>query len=532
MSELDLWSRFQKYFCHVPQLGLSVDISRMRFEDSLMSQMREPMERALAAMERLEAGEKVNRDEDRMVGHYWLRDAGRAPDSDIRHDIERTNQAVRLFADEVQSGVIHPPKSDMFGVLLCIGIGGSSLGPQLLADALGGLDDMMLVRFLDNTDPDGMSRTIGEIEDSLDQTLTIVTSKSGTTAETRNGMLEVAAAYHRQELSFARHAVAITQEGSELHKQAANEHWLATFPMWEWVGGRTSITSAAGLLPAALLGFDVDAFLEGARLCDHATREKDIMKNPAALLALMWHYAGNGRGDRNMIVLPYADRLALLGRYLQQLVMESLGKERDRPGNVVRQGLTVLGNKGSTDQHSFVQQLREGRNDFFVNFVEVLSRPTGETQSRSSLSSDYLHGFLHGTRAALTQNERESLTLTIERLDARSLGALIALYERAVGLYAELIDVNAYNQPGVEAGKKAATAILALQQIVLDHLAHLRGASKTAEEVAQAIGQREKAEDVFHILRRLAAQKDFGVHVELTRNLFDSSFSIKESKPA
>ena len=248
------------------------------------------------------------------------------------------------------------------------------------------------------------------------------------------------------------------------------------------------------------------------------------MKNPAALLALMWYYAGNGRGDRNMVVLPYADRLSLLGRYLQQLVMESIGKERDRKGNVVHQGLTVLGNKGSTDQHSFVQQLREGRNDFFVTFIEVLAEPDRPERSPRLPTGDFLHGFLHGTRSALTDNGRESMTLTVDRLNAVRLGSIIALFERAVGLYAELIDINAYHQPGVEAGKKAAKSLLALQDRVLDHLAGSRGTPQTASEIAEAIGEPDQTEDVFHILRRLAAIHLHGIRREEGLDFFHARF--------
>ena len=130
------------------------------------------------------------------------------------------------------------------------------------------------------------------------------------------------------------------------------------------------------------------------------------------LLALMWHYAGNGRGEKDMVVLPYKDRLMLFSRYLQQLVMESLGKEKDLAGNVVRQGIAVYGNKGSTDQHAYVQQLREGVLNFFVTFIEVRedrSTPRFEVEEGVT-SGDYLQGFLRGTRTALFENGRESIT--------------------------------------------------------------------------------------------------------------------------
>ena len=191
---------------------------------------------------------------------------------------------------------------------------------------------------------------------------------------------------------------------------------------------------------------------------DVLTRCDDVSANPAALMALMWHHATDGCGAKDLVAIPYKDRLALLAKYLQQLVMESLGKETDLTGNTVYQGLTVYGNKGSTDQHAYVQQLRAGVHNFFVTFIGVQRDRTGESApvEPDVTSGDYLHGFLLGTRAALHEKGRESMTLLLDELTPRSLGALVALYERTVGLYASLINVNAYHQPGVEAGKQAA----------------------------------------------------------------------------
>ena len=192
-------------------------------------------------------------------------------------------------------------------------------------------------------------------------------------------------------------------------------------------------------------------------------------KNPAALLAAAWHLAGDGKGARNMVLLPYKDRLALTSRYLQQLVMESLGKRDNLAGERVHQGLTVYGNKGSTDQHAYVQQLLDGPDDFFVTFLEVLTDREGPSLEVEPgvTSGDYLVGFLHGTRRALAERGRGSLTITFDAMDARRMGALIALYERAVGIYANLVGINAYHQPGVESGKRAAADVLALQAKLL-----------------------------------------------------------------
>jgi glucose-6-phosphate isomerase len=276
--------------------------------------------------------------------------------------------------------------------------------------------------------------------------------------------------------------------------------------MQDWVGGRTSELSAVGLLPAALQGIDIQGMLDGAKIMDEATRVTDLRQNPAALLAIAWYYAGDGQGKKDMVVLPYKDSLLLFSRYLQQLVMESLGKERDLDGNIVHQGIAVYGNKGSTDQHAYVQQLREGVPNFFATLIEVLEDRQGASLELEPgvTSGDYLSGFLQGTRQALFENQRDSITLTIAQVNPTTVGALIALYERAVSFYASLVNVNAYHQPGVEAGKKAAASILDLQKSVLAVLQSQTGAIAIEELAAQAQAT-DQVETIYKIVRHLAA---------------------------
>jgi glucose-6-phosphate isomerase len=275
--------------------------------------------------------------------------------------------------------------------------------------------------------------------------------------------------------------------------------------MWDWVGGRTSELAAVGLLPAALQGFDIEAMLAGAAAMDAVTRKPITRENPAALLSLMWHFATGGRGEKDMVVLPYKDRLLLFSRYLQQLVMESLGKEHDLEGRVVNQGIAVYGNKGSTDQHAYVQQLREGVKNFFVTFIEVMKDSAGKAQEVEPgiTSGDYLHGFLLGTRDALSEKDRASITLTLPDVSARTVGMLIALYERVVGFYASLVGINAYDQPGVEAGKKAAGGVIALQQKLVAALKSASGKAFTTEAIAQKVDG--DPELTYKILEHLAA---------------------------
>lgn len=527
MDHQTLWERYTQNLNYYPEIGLMLDISRMNFPDDFFTTMEPQLVRAYREMADLESGAEANPDEGRMVGHYWLRTPHLAPTREIAEEIESVQQEIKSFAAKVHSGAVAPEQGGKFTRLLLIGIGGSALGPQFVADALGSPRDNLKPLFFDNTDPDGMDRVLAELGDGLRETLTLVVSKSGGTKETRNGMLEAMAAYERAGLSFPRHAAAVTGKGSELDGLALQQGWLARFPMWDWVGGRTSVTSAVGILPAALQGVDIDALLEGARLCDAITRMPNNRTNPAARLALMWHHATGGRGAKDMVVLPYKDRLLLFSRYLQQLVMESLGKERDRAGEIVRQGLAVYGNKGSTDQHAFVQQLRDGLDNFFVTFIEVLRDREGRSLSVEPdvTSGDYLSGFLQGTRRALSENGRESLTITLERLDARTIGALIALFERAVGFYASLVGINAYHQPGVEAGKKASNTVLDLQSKALAVLRANGGKTMNAEEIAQAAGAPEHAETVFRVLLHASANEDHGVGMEKKKPFTSSRFS-------
>lgn len=509
MTQQNMWERYRRHRCECPSIGLCLDISRMGFADDYLERMAEPMDEAYAAMRELETGAIANPDEGRQVGHYWLRSPQLAPEAEQRQAIERTLSQVRAFAREVHEGRVAPEREDRFWNLLVIGIGGSALGPQFVADALGNPRESHLKPyFFDNTDPDGMARTLAELDLELDATLVVVISKSGGTPETRNGMLVARQAYLEADLSFARHAVAVTSVGSTLDQTAEAEGWLARFEMWDWVGGRTSVSSAVGLLPAALQGLDIDQLLEGAAACDEVTRRPDTPDNPAAMLALMWHHATRGKGEKDMVVLPYRDRLLLFSRYLQQLVMESLGKQTDLDGNVVHQGIAVYGNKGSTDQHAYVQQLREGVDNFFVIFIECLEaadEAVGNVEVEDGVTSgDYLRGFYLGTRQALHEAGRESMTLSIPRVDPFHVGVLIALFERAVGFYASLVNINAYHQPGVEAGKKAAKTVLEIQRELVEHL-RSTGQPATADQVAAAIGQSGQAETVYHLMRALAA---------------------------
>ena len=512
MSQQNDWQKFTTNLLRYSEPDLWLDLSLMDLPNDLIETKEKCINKSLDEIRKIEEGAQVNTDEDkdsggRQVGHYWLRNPELAPD-EIGISIQRKIAEVKAFSSGIHKGEILNPSGEKFTDLLLIGIGGSALGPQLAIDALTDYTAPMKIHYFDNTDPDGMDRILNEIGEKISKTLTLVISKSGGTKETRNGMLEAKAAYENNGLEFGKHAIAVTGENSQLDQYATQEDWIGIFPMEDWVGGRTSITSVVGLLPMALMGININEFLEGASAIDRKTRPPEIKLNAALLMALSWHHIGEGKGSKAMVILPYKDRLNLLSKYLQQLVMESLGKEFDRDDNQVHQGITVYGNKGSTDQHAYVQQLRDGINNFFVTFIEVRESKTGNSieVDPGFKTGDYLQGFLRGTRSALAEASRKSMTISIPILDAFHLGSLIALYERAVSYYASLININAYHQPGVEAGKKAATDFLEVLSKTESYLSDRSGEKFTAGDVANNIQENEEA--TFHALHHLSSNRD------------------------
>ena len=203
MSTPNLWKRYQQYLCQVPSLGLTLDVSRMRFEDGFLERMDAPMQRAFEAMDALERGDIANPDENRMVGHYWLRAPDLAPSPAIAAEIRSTLAEIKRFAGAVHDGTIRTPAGLKFTHVLSIGIGGSALGPMFVADALGHpSSDPMKVDFIDNTDPDGIARILHGPAGRIHETLCIVISKSGGTPEPRNAMLLVDEAFRKEESGF------------------------------------------------------------------------------------------------------------------------------------------------------------------------------------------------------------------------------------------------------------------------------------------------------------------------------------------
>ena len=504
-NKLEDWQKFSNYLWFNDLLEIWLDISKVNFDLKNFHKLEKKFKEVFLALDELEKGAVSNKDEKRQVGHYWLRNSSISPNEKIKDVIDGEISKINEFSNLILKGEISNNNGESFTDVLWIGIGGSALGPLLIIESLQKYQQGLNFSFIDNVDPFLISEKLIEIEKRLSRTLFVVVSKSGGTPEPRIAMEIIRKNIEAKGIDWCANSIAITMTGSELYKKANNENWLEIFNLPDWVGGRTSITSSVGLLAISLIKENIYDFLEGASIMDEITRSKEIISNPAALLSASWFFSGEGLGKRDMVVLPYRDRLQVFSKYLQQLIMESLGKKHDRDGNIVHQGISVFGNKGSTDQHAYVQQLRDGIDNFFCLFIELLDTPEDLNVFDLDDPKSYLSGFLQGTRTALTNQNRQSITITLSEFNIKNLGAIIALFERAVSFYAELININAYDQPGVEAGKKAASDVILYQQKVKDIID--KGDKLKFTEICEKLNDPNR-ETIFFILRQLCFKKN------------------------
>ena len=496
-------TRTEQYTLNHGTANFSINFSDMNFTESALNEMKDKLSIANTEMRKIEAGEIKNPDENRKVTHFSDR---------VSYPHEQLFKDVDSFSKSIRDGEIKSSTNEKFEYIIINGIGGSALGPQLMQFAINGpywnelssdkRNGYPRIYFLDNTDPAGVYDVSQVVE--LKKTLMVNISKSGGTQETKNNIIAFETIFQNAKIEYAKHACAITMEDSHLDKKANKEKWLKIFPMAESIGGRTSETSIVGHLPAALSGIDFKSFINGACDMDVWTRKPDYLENPAYLLAAMWFIAGKGKGDKNMVIVPYSDRLVLLSKYLQQLVMESLGKEKDLDGKIVHQGLTVFGNKGGTDAHAYIQQLNDGRNDFFITFIEVLKDAMNIPVSDSITMGDYLHGFQFGLSSALKTRKRNIIKIQIDEVTPFNLGMLIALYERAVAVYAELIHINAFHQPGVQAYKLASKGIIQLTVDLEETLSKTAPWEGTVSDFCTANNLEKKIPEVDGLLAKFA----------------------------
>ena len=449
-AHADSWraARLDELFAHDPARGmnfraeapgLALDYSRQRAGGltlKLLAQL--ATERGFEAWrEALFAGAHVNLTEDRAALHTALRAGDEAP-PEVRETLAR----VLALANDVREG-------GRYDRVLNLGTGGSDLGPRLFADAFG--DGRLDVRFVANADPLELERALAGADPA--RTLVIVVSKTFTTQET----LANAEAAKRW---GARHFHAVTANTAAARAFGASE----VLPMWDWVGGRYSLWSAAGY--AAVVAAGRDAFLEfldGGRAMDAHFRSTPIERNVPALMALLGVWNVNFLGAGSHAVLPYAHRLRLLPAYLQQLEMESNGKRIDLRGDEVKYATApvVWGAEGTCSQHSFHQLLHQGTANVAVDFVTADADPVLAANVRAQADA-LAHGSEDPALPPWRQcpGNRPSSTIRLERLDPRGLGTLLAAYEHKVFTQGVVWNIDSFDQWGVELGKQMAKKLL------------------------------------------------------------------------
>jgi glucose-6-phosphate isomerase len=372
--------------------------------------------------------------------------------------------------------------SGKYDCLLVIGIGGSALGITALATALLPFYRNELTPIqrqqrprlyvLDNVDPDETAALLGRLD--LRRTLVNVISKSGNTGESMAGYLVV-----RDRLEAAVGAAALkdhfvfTTDPSEGALRKIGESLgVRMFALPAGVGGRFSVLSAVGLLPATIAGMDVQALLAGSRDMAEIVAEAEGWENPACVFAGVHYLEDTALGRRVSVMMPYSARLRDLADWYRQLWAESLGKATDRQGRTVHVGPLPVKALGVTDQHSQLQLYAEGPDDKVITFLGVGKFAADVTIPAAGLEAESL-AYLGGrslaelmwaeqksTAWALAQKGRPSLTITLPQADAFSMGAVIYLLETATAIAGELYDVDAFDQPGVELSKKATYALM------------------------------------------------------------------------
>ena len=453
---------------------------------------------ALARAARLEekrealfSGAPVNLTERRAAMHMALRDLSGGPipidGRDMRGAIAQERARCAAFAEELREGRARGASGKPIRNVVNIGIGGSDLGPAMAARALAPFATSGLVsRFVSNVDGADIADTLAPLDPA--ETLFIVSSKTFTTQETMTNARSARAwiVASLGEKAPAAHFAAVS---TNLPASAAfGVEASRVFGFWDWVGGRYSLWSAIGLpLMIAIGPAQFEAFLAGGGEVDRHFREAPLAENIPVLMALLGVWQGNIRGRATQAVIPYDQRLARFPAYLQQLDMESNGKSVTRDGAPVAMATAPVlwGEPGTNGQHAFFQMLHQGTQIVPVDFLvaaepvaadahhhdlllanclaqsEALMRGRTQEEAAAALRAQ---GLPEADAARLAPHKtfpgnRPSSTIFYRRLDPRTLGRLVALYEHKVFAQAAIWDINAFDQWGVELGKELATRL-------------------------------------------------------------------------
>ncbi len=350
--------------------------------------------------------------------------------------------------------------ADKFENFVVLGIGGSALGVRLLKDAFVdsiNRDIGINVYVCDNIDSDNFVTLLDKL--NLKKTMFDVITKSGGTSETLTQMLMAIDRMKRKNIDWSKHLVVTTTEGNDLWK-FATENDIPTFAIPVGVGGRYSVLSPVGLLPAAVMGIDIVSLLNGANISRANSARLD--KTNLAYTSAYINFEMLKKGMNSLVVMPYSDRLRLVPEFFAQLWAESLGKKVDRHGNVVYAGQTPIKTLGVTDQHSQLQMYSEGPRDKVIMFISVDRVSYDEVVETelpftSHLTGVSMHTLIeheyNSTAYSLTTLGRPNYTVALDRVEEKTMGQLIFYMEMMTAYMGEMLDIDAYNQPGVELSK-------------------------------------------------------------------------------
>ena len=464
--------------------GLKYSYAAKQVDDGILQQLKALAEEAQLAgkFEELYNGAVINTGEKRLVLHQLTRgQLGQnvvADGTDKRAFYTEQQKKIAAFAAKVHKGEIVNEKGEKFTTVCQIGIGGSDLGPRAMYMAMENWarkNDAfkMEAKFISNVDPDDAAAVLASLDAS--KTIFVLVSKSGTTLETLTNEAFVKDALKNAGLDASRHMIAVTSETSPLAKSS---DYLAAFFMDDYIGGRYSSTSAVGgaVLSLAFGAEIFDRFLQGAAEEDRLAAEKDPMKNPAMLDALIGVYERNILGYPATAVLPYSQALSRFPAHLQQLDMESNGKSVNRRGEPVAYptGPIIFGEPGTNGQHSFYQLLHQGTDIIPLQFIGFINNQAEtDVTIQGSTSQQKLCANVAAQMVAFAcgkQDEnrnkhfagnRPSSIIIGEKLTPEALGTLLSHFENKVMFQGFLWNLNSFDQEGVQLGKVLAKKVLA-----------------------------------------------------------------------
>lgn len=469
--------RFEKFSLQGAEVFY--DFSRQRVDEKAMDLLFKlaGARKLKESFNSMASGEKVNTTENRAVLHTASRnfsnDSVLVDNKDVMPEIRKVREDIKRFVSKVHNGEITGSTGKPFKYIVVIGIGGSYLGTEFVSSALHAYADKDIeIDYLSNVDTHNFGRIISYIDPET--TIWIVISKSYTTAETMANAKLASSFMEEKGLDPAKHFVTVTSKGSPGDDKKTPV--IRSFHMFDFIGGRYSVTSAVGGVPLGLyLGYDrFERFLKGAEEMDNHARSAPVHQNLPLIAAIIGVWNNNFLGYHEQAIIPYAAPLHKLAPHIQQLVMESNGKSVTREGDIINEptGVIVFGEPGTNAQHSFFQLAHQGR-PFPIDFIGVIKPQYEQFQCRSKGVTNHQElwanliaqpmalaiGKDDKDKARYFSGNRPSSTIVLNDLLPENIGRLLAFYEAKTVFEAFIWDINPFDQFGVELGKTMASGI-------------------------------------------------------------------------